>query len=134
VDLRQDNVDLLREFGYEAHCSDFQNLTDVPLFNVISMADVLEHMPFPVEALKHVHRLLVDGGIAFISLPNSESMIWKFADQSNANPYWSELEHYHNFSRKRLYKLLTDSGFQPVRYGISERYRMCMEIIAVKTS
>jgi SAM-dependent methyltransferase len=132
VDLRQDNVSQLHELGFEAHCSDFQDLENVPLFNVISMADVLEHMPFPVKALQHVHRLLVDGGVALISMPNTESMIWQFADQSNANPYWAELEHYHNFSRSRLYKLLTDNGFTPARYGISERYRMCMEVIAVK--
>ena len=133
VDLRQDNVTILRELGFEAHCSDFQDLKNVPEFNVISMADVLEHMPFPVKALQHVRRLLVEVGVTLISMPNSESMIWRFADQSNANPYWGELEHYHNFSRTRLYNLLSDSGFQPLRYGISERYRMCMEIVAIKT-
>jgi hypothetical protein len=42
------------------------------------------------------------------------------------------IEHYHNFSRSRLYALLRETGFEPVRYGISERYRACMEVIARK--
>jgi hypothetical protein len=74
--------------------------------------------------------LLADGGVLFISLPNSDSMLWRALDRENANPYWGELEHYHNFSRERLYRLLRETGFEPLRYGISERYRACMEVIA----
>ncbi len=49
-------------------------------------------------------------------------------------PYWMELEHYHNFGRKRLYSLLHDQGFKPVNYSVSQRYRMGMEIIVVKSN
>jgi hypothetical protein len=65
-------------------------------------------------------------------MPNSESVLWTAMNQSNANPYWGEIEHYHNFGRTRLYSLLEEAGFEPVRYGISERYRACMEVIARK--
>jgi protein O-GlcNAc transferase len=51
---------------------------------------------------------------------------------NNANPYWGEIEHYHNFSRARLYTLLEEFAFKPQSYGISERYRACMEVIATK--
>ena len=52
--------------------------------------------------------------------------------EQNVNPYLGELEHYHNFSRTRLVSLLDVYGFDVVRYGISERYRVCMEIVAIK--
>ncbi len=52
--------------------------------------------------------------------------------QQNLNPYLGEIEHYHNFSRTRLFELLEECGFGIVKYGISERYRVCMEIIASK--
>jgi len=132
MDLRKDNIDILNRLNYEAYCMDFQTFDRPGAFSVISMADVLEHMPFPVPALKHVHTLLKDGGITFISLPNSENVVWRIMDENNANPYWGEIEHYHNFSRSRLFKLLSDNGFEPLRYSISERYRVCMEILAVK--
>jgi len=84
--------------------------------------------------LQAAHRLLQTGGVLLISMPNSGSMVWKALDANNANPYWGEIEHYHNFERDRLYALLAECGFKPVRYGISQRYRVCMEVIAVKVA
>ena len=94
------------------------------------MADVLEHMPFPRAALTHIRKLLVPEGMLFLSMPNSESFVWQTLDRAGNNPYWGEIEHFHNFGRSRLYSLLNEFGFTPVRYGVSERYRACMEVIA----
>jgi hypothetical protein len=63
-------------------------------------------------------------------MPHYDCAAWRLLDAANANPYWGELEHFHNFSRRRLHALLEDSGFAPVHYSVSERYRVCMEIIA----
>lgn len=116
------------------------------------MCDVLEHLPFPRQALHKVRHLLCDGGTLFLSMPNRDCLPWKLMDQTNTNPfvaavvvgprrcaltvpalhrYWGELEHYHNFSRAGLYALLAEYGFKPVYYGVSERYRACMEVVAV---
>jgi 2-polyprenyl-3-methyl-5-hydroxy-6-metoxy-1,4-benzoquinol methylase len=118
--------------GIEAHCRDIADLSPASAYAVISMADVLEHAPYPKQTLRAAHRLLAGGGVLFVSMPNMESMLWKAMDQQRANPYWAEIEHYHNFGRGRLYALLREMGFEPVRYGISERYRACMEVIARK--
>ena len=96
------------------------------------MADVLEHMPFPKQGLIAANKLLRTGGVLLVSMPNSENIVWRLTTEQNSNPYWGELEHYHNFGRSRLYRLLEDHGFTAVRYGVSERYRMCMEVVAVK--
>lgn len=132
VDLRDSNVAALKQFGIEAHCVDINKFDQPGRYSVISMADVLEHMPFPKPCLAAVHKLLRPGGIVLISMPNSGSMVWKALDMANANPYWGEIEHFHNFSRERLYSLLNECGFEPLRYGISERYRVCMEVIAMR--
>jgi hypothetical protein len=34
-----------------------------------------------------------------------------------------------NFSRRRLCSLLEESGFAPLQHSVSERYRVCMEVI-----
>jgi SAM-dependent methyltransferase len=96
------------------------------------MADVLEHMPFPKRALHHARRLLRSDGLLFLSMPNADSFLWQILNRGRANPYWAEIEHYHNFGRKRLHALLGECGFEPVRYGVSFRYRSCMEVIARK--
>ena len=132
LDLRPQSVDLLRRLGVDALCQDIRNLTLETPCSVISMADVLEHMPFPKEGLTAAHALLEDGGILFLSMPNFDNVLWHLLDGANLNPYWGELEHYHNFSRSRLYALLAEQGFTPLRYGISERYRVGMEVLARK--
>lgn len=132
LDLRADTVKTMASIGIDAYCEDISRFSFKSCLAVISMADVLEHMPYPEAGLKAAHRLLADDGVLFISMPNSESIVWKALDLKNANPYWGELEHYHNFSRSRLYELLRAFGFEPARYSISERYRSCMEVIAVK--
>lgn len=132
IDLREDNVKKLKVMDVEAHCIDLTTLDHPGRYSVISMADVLEHVPFPKDCLAAVHKLLKKDGIAFLSMPNSDSPLWEVLSKAGANPYWGELEHYHNFGRERLYDLLKECGFEPLRYGISERYRACMEVIAQK--
>lgn len=132
LDLRESNVRLMQKFGFEAHAVEFEKYRPEEPFDVISMADVLEHMPYPKPALQHAHSLLREGGVLFLSMPNADSFAWKFLTWNNANPYWGEIEHYHNFGRERLYSLLEECSFEPVRYGVSMRYRACMEVVARK--
>ena len=132
TDLRTDNVNKLRGMGFEAYCADIHELDAEGRFNVVSMADVLEHVPFPGTALQSVNRLMRPGGAIFVSMPNMDSIVWRALDVTQSNPYWGELEHYHNFSRARLVALLEANGFKFAEYNISERYRSCMEVIAIK--
>ena len=132
IELRQANVAALHHVGIEAYQADIASFGWRGAFDVISMADVLEHMAYPRQTLTSAHRLLGSKGVLFLSMPNMDSHVWKALDHSGSNPYWGELEHYHNFGRRRLCHLLADSGFEPVRYGVSERYRVCMEVIARK--
>ena len=130
IDLRPQSVTSMLQLGIEARGVDLTALEEPQRFSVISMADVLEHMPFPREGLAAAKRLLRPEGVLFASMPNYNCAAWRLLDRLNANPYWAELEHFHNFSRMRLHALLREAGFEPVHYAISERYRVCMEIIA----
>jgi len=132
LDLRAANVEMMREFGLEAHAVPFESYRSEAPLDVISMADVLEHMPFPKTALRHAWDLLADEGLLLVSMPNADAFLWQIMTRQNANPYWIEIEHYHNFGRRRLYALLEECGFEPLRYGVSARYRICMEVLARK--
>lgn len=132
TDLRTENVALLQKLGFEAHCKDIEEIEAADRFSVVSMADVLEHVPYPRRALAAVHKMMKKGGALFVSMPNMDTIVWRTLDASGANPYWGELEHYHNFTRARLVKLLEAHGFKFAEYNISERYRTCMEVVALK--
>lgn len=130
LDLREDTVNTMKQLGFECYKEDVCNFSYAKKAAVISMADVLEHTPFPKKCLVAAKNLLQDDGVLFLSMPNMDALIWKIFTQQKMNPYWGEMEHYHNFGRKRLYSLLDETGFKALRYGVSERYRMCMEVIA----
>lgn len=130
LDLRETSVQQIRARGVEAYATDLAEFESSDPFDVISFADVLEHMPYPKPALIHTRTLLAPDGHVFISMPNKDCYPWRDADSRGANPYWGELEHYHNFGRARLYDLLEECGFRPVRYTVNLRYRFGMEVVA----
>lgn len=134
IDLRKQNVDDLVSFGIPAYYgtlgSALENVTFEAKPTVISMADVVEHEPFPIESLRSARKLIQDDGVLLISMPNAGAPLWHHWNAHHVNPYWIEIEHYHNFTRERLYGILKQAGFKPIHYAISERYRGCMEILA----
>lgn len=132
VDLRNDNVELLRKLGFVAYCDFVEKIDFKNKISVVSMMDVLEHIPYPKEVLSSLHDKVEDGGCLLISMPNTENIVWRLMTEQSKNPYLGEIEHYHNFGRARLFSLLRECGFSPARFGISERYRVCMEVVAVK--
>ena len=132
VDLRSDNVELLRKLGFVAYCDFVEKIDFKNKISVASMMDVLEHIPYPKEVLGSLYSKMEDGGCLLISMPNTENIVWRLMTEQNKNPYLGEIEHYHNFGRERLFSILEECGFSPVRFGISERYRVCMEVVAVK--
>jgi SAM-dependent methyltransferase len=134
LDLRSESVELMRLYGVETHLLDLADYEPSSPLSVISMADVLEHIPYPKTALERARRILADDGVLLLSMPNTDCFAWKCLDHRGENPYWGELEHYHNFGYRRLCALLAEFGFVATSYGISERYYLCMEVIARKSA
>ena len=132
LDARAETVNQIQNLGFKALQHDFMTLQVEVVLDVLSMMDVLEHMPYPLEALRKAAQVLRPGGVIVISLPDLTSSSWKIMDAENANPYWLEIEHFHNFSRDRLIALLKDSGFTVVDFAIPNRYKAQMELYAVR--
>lgn len=130
IDLRESSCAPLRALGYDVQCTPLDGLLKYNQFDIVSLADVLEHTPFPRMTLELCAAQLRPGGTLFISMPNADCFAWRALDIANANPYWQELEHYHNFGRKRLERLLSLHGFEPNSYAVSRRYRVGMELTA----
>jgi SAM-dependent methyltransferase len=132
IELRENNVEALRKLGVPAYRLDIGEVAAEPPCGVLSLQYVLAHLPFPRLALASAWRLLAENGVLLISTPNLESSLWEELDSRGANPYWNEVECYHHFGKTRLYVLLREHGFRPVRYALGHRYRSCMEVVALK--
>jgi SAM-dependent methyltransferase len=129
IDARQQAVAALTSVGVKAQLG--RGTDSLERFDVLSMCDVLEHMPFPLRELQRARQKASDGALLFISCPNADCLPWRMLDAASSNPYWFELEHYHNFTRESLHGLLARCGFRPIHYAVSRRYRCGMEVTAV---
>lgn len=84
-------------------------------FDVVTLWDVLEHLPDPDASLRELHRILKPGGILVLRVPNIES--W---DARIFGQYWAGLEpprHYYIFSPRTLGQLLAKNGFEVKHMG-----------------
>ena len=131
IDRREQAVAALSGLSARVARADFMQVRLQPSPRVISMMDVLEHMPFPRLALQHAREIIAPEGCLVVSMPNMQGGIWRILDETAENPYWGELEHHHNFTRTRLSRLLADHGFAVALFDIPDRYRAQMELYAV---
>jgi SAM-dependent methyltransferase len=79
-------------------------------FDVITMWDVIEHLPDPMGNLNKAWQLLGERGILAITTPDTDSLMAKVARGK-----WYQIgppEHIHLFSGKGLRLLLESSGFE----------------------
>jgi predicted O-linked N-acetylglucosamine transferase (SPINDLY family)/SAM-dependent methyltransferase len=132
LDARSEAVRRIIELGFKAQEGDFMQCTFEHKLDVLSMMDVLEHMPYPGLALGKAAELVRPGGVLVISLPDLSCSSWRMMDAAKSNPYWMEIEHHHNFSRERLIALLGERGFGVADFGIPHRYKAQMELYAVR--
>jgi protein O-GlcNAc transferase len=96
------------------------------------MADVLEHMPLPKSGLAAAHRLLRPEGVLFLSMANIDKMVWWRLHAKWRQSLLGRDRALPQFFPQAALRAPANHGFRPVEYHISERYRLCMEVVAVK--
>jgi len=77
-------------------------------FDVITLWDVFEHLPDPVETLETIKRILKPDGSLVITMPNTDSWERKIFKQYWAG--WDVPRHSHIFSPKAIERLLNAHG------------------------
>jgi 2-polyprenyl-3-methyl-5-hydroxy-6-metoxy-1,4-benzoquinol methylase len=96
------------------------------LFDVVTMWDVLEHLPEPRRAAEEVHRLLTAGGFLVIRVPNTDFQLLKaFVRETIFRGQRVSLQgnyHLNHFSPTSLRRLLMSTGFEVLReeVGVSD--------------
>jgi SAM-dependent methyltransferase len=82
---------------------------DLPTVDAVVIADVIEHVPDPLDLMRRVFALLSPGGVVFLATPDVGSVVARTLRRW----WWSVLpNHFWLFSRTTLSRLVRDAGFE----------------------
>ncbi len=105
-----------RKNGLDIITGTLQNIKQADdSFDLVTMWDVIEHMPDPVRDLHRVHSLLKPGGLVAVNTPDSGSF-YSHVMGSRWHLFVPP-EHIFYFNRKSISKLLQNSGFEVIEIG-----------------
>jgi SAM-dependent methyltransferase len=88
-------------------------------FDVVTMWDVIEHLPDPLGTLRHSHRLLKQGGLVVVHTIDIDSL---FARLMGARWPWLMEMHIYYFSQRTLRMMLERCDFQVLSDRPQGRY------------
>jgi len=87
-------------------------------FDVVYANSVLEHVPQPAKMLREIHRILRPGGVAYIVVPNEDSLASDFQRIYYRTPKLSPLMppyHIVGFNKRSFSRLCESTGFDVKR-------------------
>jgi len=89
-------------------------------FDVVTMWDVIEHVPDPLGELREVWRILRDGGVLSIITPDVGSLVARLLGSR-----WEEFrrvrEHVYFFSRRTMCETLRRAGFRVLKTEYADK-------------
>lgn len=97
-----------------------ENLDPSKIFDVVTMWDVLEHIPDGLNQLKLIHQHLSKNGILFFQIPNSDSLAAKVLRDDCR--MFDGLEHTNLYNPSTVKRIADDCGYRikDIRSVISE--------------
>jgi len=112
VDVSENLCDFAeREFKLDVFCGTLsEGNYPSEYFDVVTMFDVLSHLPTPVENLNEVYRVLRDDGLLLIETGNKGELNPKAVEKWG--DVWGSPSHLYHFSAETLMKLLEITGFE----------------------
>jgi 2-polyprenyl-3-methyl-5-hydroxy-6-metoxy-1,4-benzoquinol methylase len=118
VEFSKESAQFARDhFGFSVHTGDIHGLADDgELFDVITMFDVIEHVPDPSADMAAIYARLKPGGQFLVSTPNIDGLFPQASlPVAKLLDYWPHIEpphHLYQFSTKTLGAMLKKSGFE----------------------
>jgi 2-polyprenyl-3-methyl-5-hydroxy-6-metoxy-1,4-benzoquinol methylase len=131
IEISQDAAEYaMKEFGLDIEAKPFEELRfPENHFDVVTLWQVLEHVPYPLTVLKEVHRILRPGGLLVVSTPDIGGMPAKILRER-----WWDIKrlHINQFTTKTLTDILQSGGFKNIS-SVSYRGFVSLSILLTMT-
>jgi SAM-dependent methyltransferase len=108
--------------GAVVHQGNIHTFTPSRCYNAVTLTDVLEHVPQPLDVLRRVRTFLCADGWLSIKVPNGPAQRVKETLRARLRPSYratlaDNLVHVNHFSAASLARALTSAGFRDVTVG-----------------
>jgi len=113
IEISQAAVETARAKNLNVYQGSIENLKTVDTYDAITLLDVLEHLPNPIDALKTANTLLKKDGVLLINVPDAGSLYARLFGCR-----WHAVippEHLWYFTYSSLKRLLTATGFARIQ-------------------
>jgi 2-polyprenyl-3-methyl-5-hydroxy-6-metoxy-1,4-benzoquinol methylase len=122
IELSKDAVQWAQQLGRKVFQSDAISIALTEKFDIVTVLDVLEHLPNPEAFLIKIKKNLIDSGILVINVPNAGSIFARICGRS-----WHSYvppEHLFYFSKKSLIDALERNGYEILKVrSISKTFK-----------
>jgi 2-polyprenyl-3-methyl-5-hydroxy-6-metoxy-1,4-benzoquinol methylase len=92
IDVAKRAVAIARAKGIEAYDTDLLHASDLPDFHLITLIDVIEHVPDPMALLRAVRGRLAADGVCYVETPNVRSTVYRvgrlLCNATGGRPAW----------------------------------------------
>jgi 2-polyprenyl-3-methyl-5-hydroxy-6-metoxy-1,4-benzoquinol methylase len=125
IDLSQPLVTKARARGLKVECKSAENIDEAGAFDVVTMLDLIEHVPDPLALLASVRRALKPGGEFVVYTPNHRAAVVLLARALHAAGLQFAVteifggNHVGFFDDRTLPATLRRAGFEPSRLALS---------------
>jgi SAM-dependent methyltransferase len=122
----ESHTDTGRHYHYDLNAAQSRSQwrTDLPTYDVVILAEVLEHLyTSPTHVLSFLHTLVKPDGVLIIQTPNAVSLTKRIKLLIGMHPYERIREdntnpgHFREYSGAELRAYATATGFDVVRFG-----------------
>ncbi|MDD5361717.1 MAG: class I SAM-dependent methyltransferase [Ignavibacteria bacterium] len=114
--LKADNIEFLSE--------NFMNYTDLSVYDVVMLTEVLEHLDDDKGALKKIYGLLKNNGFLLMSVPSLNAPLHKkyLKKYDGINPFDERVGHLRRYNKEIISNLLAECGFKINELKLCEGY------------
>jgi SAM-dependent methyltransferase len=93
------------------HAHAVEEMSEMALFDVVTMFYVIEHVADPVAILKSIKKLLKPGGIIVLRYPNTSPLLAFSADLARKLTLMQAPSHLYDFAGDSMHRVLQQAGY-----------------------
>ncbi len=117
IDINRQSVEFCRrELSLDVRYGSLDAVPAGEMFDIVVLADVIEHLSEPLSMLRQINKILSEGSIIFISTPNITSWATRMFQVKPE-------EHLYYFDTKTMKNILNRAGFRTLILDTFDRWR-----------